>query len=808
MSTPSLTEQLGSFYLGREYNLDTKSLESPLVNYDSKDLVTHGVVLGMTGSGKTGLCLALLEEAAIDDVPAIVIDPKGDIANLMLTFPDFRQEDFEPWVQEGDARRKGMSKEEYAKQQAELWEKGTADWGQSPERLRQFRERTDVNIFTPGSSAGIPVSILSSLEVPPLEVMESGELLGERIESTVTSLLALVGVRAEPMRSPEHVLISAIFQHSWQAGQGLSLEMLIRHLQSPPFDKIGVIDLETFAPSKDRVELALKFNSLLASPSFAQWIEGVPLDIDQMLRSKDGKPRISIFSIAHLSDDERMFFVSLLFNQMLGWMRSQSGTTSLRALLYMDEIYGYLPPTANPPSKKPLMTMLKQARAYGLGCLLATQNPVDLDYKALSNIGTWWLGRLQTERDKARVLDGLEGAAAGDGGKFDRGEMEELLAGLGSRVFLMHNVHEDAPTVFHVRWVMSYLRGPVTRNEIQTLMEPRRQRVVDELGTAVSDAGGSAPGGPAKSTSADRPVLGAGIEEAFVLSAGETEGLSYRPTLLRQASVQYRHTKSGIDQTMQRRLVLPFTDKGLQESELIEWTAKLSSLRESPEKGIGFDSVPGEAISSKSYTAWEKGYIDQLYREDREEILYSPDAKLYSEIGEEEAAFRQRVGLEGRQARDEAVEKIRRKYESKLKTLENRLRTAKSALSREEAQAQSSFWQTVTSVGATIMGALFSRKKVSVTNMRRGASSMNSASRAYQQKQDVARAEEKIEDVENDIKEMEEELKQAVAEIEERFDPQNIELEPLTLKPYKKDIHVESCKLLWLPEDDRGDWAW
>ncbi|NNM30698.1 MAG: ATP-binding protein, partial [Akkermansiaceae bacterium] len=425
-------EKLGRFYLGREYDVKKGELEEGLVLYDSKDLVTHGVVLGMTGSGKTGLCLALLEEAAMDNIPAIVIDPKGDIANLMLTFPEFRPEDFRPWINEDDARKKNISPDEFAGKTAAMWKNGIADWGQSPDRVRRFQDKVDINIFTPGSKAGIPVSILSSLGVPPFEVMDDGELLGERIESTVSSLLSLVGVDADPIQSPEAVLLGAIFNHCWAAEQGLTLESLIRHIQRPPFGKVGVIDLESFMSSKDRQELALRFNNLLASPGFSTWLQGPPLDIQRMMFADDGKPRISIFSIAHLGDTERMFFVSLLLNQMLAWMRSQSGTTSLRAMLYMDEIYGFLPPTANPPSKKPLMTILKQGRAFGLGTLLATQNPVDLDYKALSNIGTWFLGRLQTERDKERVMDGLTSAEGG----MSRKEISKILSGVEKRVFL------------------------------------------------------------------------------------------------------------------------------------------------------------------------------------------------------------------------------------------------------------------------------------------------------------------------------------------------------------------------------------
>ena len=343
--SPADYEKPGCFYLGRECAPESKELLDDLVLYDSKDLVTHGVVLGMTGSGKTGLCLALLEEAAMDNVPAIVIDPKGDISNLLLAFPDLDAAGFRPWINEDDAAKKGITPDEHAAKTAAMWRNGLAEWGQDGERIRSLRDKTDINIFTPGSRAGIPVSILSSLSVPPFEVMDDGELLGERVESTVSSLLSLVGVDADPIQSPEAVLLSSIFQHAWAAGQDITLETLIRHIQKPAFDKVGIIDLDSFLPEKSRQALALKFNNLLASPGFSTWLEGPPLDIAAMLHDPKGKPRISIFSIAHLGDSERMFFVSLLLNQMLGWMRAQNGTTSLRALLYMDEIYGYLPPT-------------------------------------------------------------------------------------------------------------------------------------------------------------------------------------------------------------------------------------------------------------------------------------------------------------------------------------------------------------------------------------------------------------------------------------------------------------------------------
>ena len=447
-------EKLGVFYLGKT--------KDGLLLYDSKDLVTHAVCVGMTGSGKTGLCITLLEEAAIDGVPAIIIDPKGDLCNLLLTFPNLSPQEFQPWVEEGGD----------ATQQANLWKEGLAKWGQDGERIKRLRDAADFSIYTPGSNAGLPVSILKTFAAPPEAIRQDNESLSERINTTVTSLLGLIGIEADPIRSREHILLSNILNQEWSNGRDLDIAALIQKVQTPPITKIGVMDLDSFFPADDRFQLAMALNNLLASPSFASWMEGEPLDIQKFLYTPAGKPRLAIFSIAHLADAERMFFVSLLLNQVLGWMRTQSGTTSLRAILYMDEIFGYFPPVANPPSKLPLLTLLKQGRAFGLGVVLATQNPVDLDYKGLANTGTWFIGRLQTERDKARVLEGLEGIAAGTGMKFDKQQMEQTLAGLAKRIFLLNNVHDDGPEVFETRWAMSYLRGPLTRAQIKSLTDP------------------------------------------------------------------------------------------------------------------------------------------------------------------------------------------------------------------------------------------------------------------------------------------------------------------------------------------------
>ena len=784
-------EKLGQFYLGKEYDLEKKEISGEPVMYDSKDLVTHGVVLGMTGSGKTGLCIALLEEAAMDNIPAIVIDPKGDIANLMLTFPELNGPSFRPWVNEDDAAKKGVSADEFAEKTAGMWKKGLVDWGQPPERIAALRGKVDINIFTPGSNAGIPVSILSSLDVPPPEVMEDGELYGDRVSSTVESLLSLVGVDADGTQGVEAVLLGAIFQEEWKEGRGLDLEKLIRQIQRPAFGKIGVIDLETFYPEKPRQALAMKFNSLLASPGFSTWLEGAPLDIAKMLHRDDGKPRISIFSIAHLSDKERMFFVSLLLNQMLGWMRTQRGTTSLRALLYMDEIYGFLPPTANPPSKRPMITMLKQARAFGLGCLLATQNPVDLDYKALSNIGTWFLGRLQTERDKMRVLDGLEGAAGSQNTKFDRKRMETLLSGLGNRIFLMNNVHEDGPVLFHVRWVMSYLTGPLTRGQIKGLMDPKRGDFVTEKAAAAGEDANPMARKPVAETSS-RPAVGAGVIELFAPAENEV----YKPFLLREATVHFSLAKAGVEGSRKVAKVNAILEKEIRWDDTA--TIDPAILREDAVEGVGFSDLPGYAMNAKNYKAVEKDFADELYREEREEIWFCPALKAWGKIGEAEADFRVRIAHGAREQRDEAMAKIREDAEKKIRTIEGRLRTAESQLSKEEAEAGSAKVQAGISVLGGILKTIFGRK-AGMGGIIRGTSSgtVTKATSAYKQQKDVSNARAKIEGIEEEIEQIRKALEKDLAEVGESYDPSLLALEKETLKPTRTDVVVERVALLW-----------
>ncbi len=467
-----------TFYLGRRYDPESKKLADDVVYYDSRDLTTHAVVVGMTGSGKTGLCINLLEEATLDNIPSIIIDPKGDITNLLLDFPDLRQEDFEPWVNLDDAQRAGMDIGQFAADIAHKWQQGLASWGIVPDRMRWLKFAARYSIYTPGSDAGLPVSILASLRAPRDDWQANAEANREKINGIVTALLALVGLDVQPMQDKEHVLVANIFEYAWQRGQDLTLQDIILQVQKPPFDKLGVFPINDYISERQRQKLALDLNNIVAAPSFQSWLNGDPMDIHSLLYQPDGRPRVSIFYIAHLSESERQFITTLLLENVLGWMRTLSGTTSLRALLYIDEMFGYFPPyPRNPPTKEPLLRLLKQARAFGLGMILATQNPGDLDYKGLSNAGTWFIGRLQSENDKQRVMSGLESLASVNS-ELSLRDVGKLISDIPPRVFLMHNVHDQGgPTMIHTRWAMSYLRGPLTRQQVQVLMADQKAQL-------------------------------------------------------------------------------------------------------------------------------------------------------------------------------------------------------------------------------------------------------------------------------------------------------------------------------------------
>ena len=816
-------EKLGVFYLGRPYDLPRKRPKEGLLLYDSKDLVTHAVCVGMTGSGKTGLCLSLLEEAAIDGIPAIAIDPKGDLSNLLLTFPELSAEQFAPWINEEDARKRGLSPQDFASQQAELWKQGLAEWGQDGSRIRRLRESTDFAIYTPGSNAGIPVSILKSFAAPNQTIMEDTELLRDRISGTVTSLLGLVGFDADPIRSREHILLSTILSTAWKQARDLDLGSLIQQVQTPPITRLGALDLESFFPSKARFELAMRLNNLLAAPGFEVWLEGGALNIDSMLHTPGGKPRVSIFSVAHLNDAERMFFVSLLLNQALGWVRSQSGTSSLRALIYMDEIFGYFPPVANPPSKTPLLTLLKQARAFGVGVVLATQNPVDLDYKGLSNTGTWFIGRLQTERDKARVLDGLEGAAAGTPMKFDRQKMEQILAGLGNRIFLMNNVHEDGPEVFETRWTLSYLRGPLTRNQVKVLMEARKSTLSPSPTQPAEPSGESGqPGAPSFATSArssaraageptsEHPALTPGIPQYFIsLRGAQPPGsqLLCHPMLLGCGKVYFTDPKAQVHVEQDRSYLATITEGAVavnwQEARQVNLTE--SDLEKSPLGKALFAALPPEAGKIKNYEIWKSSFAEALYRSQKLELLRSPGFKQISRPGESERDFRIRLQQVAREERDQWADKVRQKNAPRIASLQERIRRAQQAVDREAAQANQQKLQTAISFGATLLGAFMGRKALSASSLGRATTAVRGVGRSMKESQDVTRAAENVEALKEQLAALEGQFQSETEAVGTKLDSSTEILETLTLWPKKTNISVRLVALAWAPYWETAD---
>jgi hypothetical protein len=787
MTAPSSDdfEKLGVFYLGRRYDLERHVADGPLVLYPSKNLTTHAVCIGMTGSGKTGLCLGLLEEAAIDAVPVLAIDPKGDLGNLLLTFPSLDGAALAPWVEEGVDPEAEAAK----------WRRGLAEWGQEPARIARLREAADFAIYTPGSRAGLPLAILKSLAAPPPSVRDEPDLLRERVEATVAGVLAMCGLGAsvDGASSREQVFVATLVERAWRAGADLDLPGLIREVQRPPIDRVGALDLETFFPSKDRAALAMALNTLVASPSFAAFAEGAPLDAGKMLYSENGRPRVAVVSIAHLGDAERMAVVTLLLQEVLAWTRAQRGTSSLRAIVYMDEVAGYVPPVAMPPSKRPLLTLFKQARAFGVGVVLATQNPVDLDYKALSNAGTWFIGRLQTERDKARVLDGLEGAAASAGRGFDRATMERTLAGLGSRVFLLNDVRADAPIVFQTRWTLSYLRGPITRDEIRRLMEPARAPVEAQAARPAAS--------PSTGTGGERPALPSEIREVFLplAGAGADAAITYVPRAVAQVAVRFLAPKLGVDERREGLVVAPLVDGPF----TVDWDhadelrLRIDQLAKAPAPGARFAPLPSEAWRAKSWARWAKELAAWMQAHQVITLYRSPSTGEVSRPGESEGEFRARLQHESREDRDREVERLRAKWASKLNALDEKLRRARQAREREAEQARAATLDTALSVGATVLGSLLGGRGRSST--RAIVSGARGATRAMKQSKDVARAEETISALAAQRAELERRIEEEVAALGAERDPLTELLEPVEVRPRRADVAVPYIALAWAP---------
>lgn len=819
----------GEFFLGKVFDLAEGKLTDTPLNYAPADLTTHAIVTGMTGSGKTGMCVGLLEEAAVEGIPAIIIDPKGDLTNLLLHFPEFRPEDFAPWIDPEIARREGKDLAVAAAETAESWRKGLAGWDLGSDDIRTLKDSVRFGLFTPGSTAGTPVNILSSFAAPEVSWDEHRELLREKISTIVTALLGLIGINdIDPLRSREHILLSNILEDAWGKSESLTLVELILRTQNPPFENLGAFAVDSFFPEKDRSNLAMRLNSFLASPSFEVWREGQSLDIGNMLYGPSGKPRHNIFYLAHLNDSERMFFVTLLFASIESWMRTQRGTSSLRALVYFDEIVGYLPPVANPPSRPIMLRMLKQARAFGVGLLLATQNPIDVDYRGLSNAGTWVIGRLQTDQDKQRLLDGLDSA----GGGLDRKEVDRIISVLPKRTFFIHNVHEKAPRIFGTRFVLNYLAGPLMRTQIPDLMELdgiEHLAPPSRPAASVSGASMTAEAAPAQaaysvaasataSKTADgelltmtRPAAPARTEEYVVpadlalgqaLAAaglGSVPGITqgdtiYRPALYAQAHVAYASSKHGIN--YERKLAaLPSETRGRSVvwDDFVWKSYDIAELHQSALPGAKYTQITGWLADTRLLSQLKQDFADWVYRAATIQVRTIPSLGISAgpEIGD--AEFEKMVQKASDKTIQEQLAKLNDAHKKTIAELERKIRRQEQQVESEETKLNQRRLEEVGSAGEVILGFLGVGRKRSVS------SSLTKRRLTSQARQVVEREQGELEDLITLKAELEAEHTRKTTALQQEAAERTDQVSTVPLSPYKKDIFIDLFGIAWCP---------
>ncbi len=782
MSTTFDYEKLKLFYIGKE-KIDDQTF-APLV-YKNKDLTTHAAIIGMTGSGKTGLGISLLEEAAIDNIPSIIIDPKGDMGNLLLTFPNLKGSDFEPWIEEQDAVNNGLSVSEMALKTAQTWKSGLEADFQNQERIQKLKDSADFTIYTPGSNSGVQISILSSFKAPSIEVLEDNELVTSLISSTVSSLLSLIEQK-DDSSSKESILISTIFMNSYSNQKDLSIEELITCIVTPPFPKVGIFDLETFFPQSERLKLALKLNAIIANPSFKSWIEGEPLDISNLLYDENGKAKISIFSIAHLNDSQRMFFVSLLLNQMVSWMRRQEGTTSLKALLYMDEIFGYFPPNSNPPSKQPMLTLLKQARSFGVGIILSTQNPVDIDYKGLANIGTWFIGRLQTKQDKEKVIDGLSSAS---NGKIDKNEIENLLSNLEKRTFIMKNINEDGIKVFQTRWALSYLKGPITKEQIKFLMSNKT------INSVVKPEIQKTKGESTNKQNSAKPLIPNLIEQKYLYTS-QSENYYLQGYFLCKCSVHFSDTSKNIDQTneLNYRFYLQKEAQYVNFEELEEF--KENSFETKERVNSNYYETPIFIQNEKELKQIQKDFTDYIYRTNKLSLFKNEDLKIVSKQNESLTDFKIRIQDRLNEKIDEQIESLQEKFSKTNDSIDDKLNKLFDKLEKEQLQANTTTTDAIISIGTSLLGAFFG-KSTTVSTIGKVASSARGASKILKEKSDVKYVESEIQQLQIQKEELQKTLEDEISKINEENKISNFQIEEIFIKPKRTDIFNIKLELLW-----------
>lgn len=769
-------EKLGLFYLGKDVDKTTMEATEALTLLKNKNFTTHAAIIGMTGSGKTGLGVGIIEEGAIDNIPSIVIDPKGDMGDLCLTDPSFSSASFEPWVKD-EAKAKEADVGEYVKKISAMWKEGIESSGQNSERVEKFH-KVKKTIYTPGSSAGVAINIMSSLETPPAQVMEDSDTFASYLKSTTTSLLSLVGIDSDPLDSKEYILLAQIITKVWLADEDLSIEGIIGKIINPAFKKIGVLSLDDFYPQDARFKLATKFNSLLASPGFSLWLQGDSLDIQKLLYDEKGKAKIAIFSISHLNDEERMFFVTLLLNKYIAWMRQQSGTSALKTLLYMDEIAGFFPPTKNPPSKEPMLLLLKQARAFGIGVVLSTQNPIDLDYKGLSNIGTWIIGRLQTTQDINRVIDGLGGKV---GSSFDKGEIRQLLANLKKRTFFLKSAHLDDIRLFSTRWVMSYLKGPLKKDEISTLMQVQKeaQSIKEEtVDTLIRN----------NETLETFQHIDESIPQYFEPDASAEN--HFVGTLMAKAKVHFYSQRRGIDEERELNLSLALESKqqNIRWDDAGEEDFDFQKFPHTAPSKAKFQSLPKIILEDKGLKKAIRALKETLYQEQSLDLLRCLSPKLESKVEESHSDFIVRLQDILKEKKESEIEKLQTRYAAKEKVLTDRLSRAKERVEKESSDSTNSMIET----GIAVLGALFG--KASPTKI---GAALRKGSKVLKERGDMSRAEERMVAIQEDMEALEYELEDKIDVLNEKFDVENYAIEKFKIKPRKTDIDVALCAVVW-----------
>ncbi len=770
-------------------------IEGEQTLFDAGDLTTHGVIVGMTGSGKTGLGVIYLEEALRSGIPTLVLDPKGDMTNLLLTFPELRPEDFAPWVEPDQ----GQDRMEAATGTADLWRNGLASWDLTGSDIGALRDRAGFTIYTPGSTTGVPLNIVGSLQPPPGDWSDP-EPLRDEIQGITSGLLGLVGEDTDPVSSRAHILISNLIEYAWRSGSSLDMATLLGWIQDPPVRKLGVFDVDTFFPPKDRTELALRLNGLLASPGFEAWTQGAPLDIDGLLWDDSGKPRAAIVYLAHLSDEERQFAVTLVLSKLITWMRSQPGSDDLRVLTYMDEVFGFVPPVAEPPAKRAILTIMKQARAFGVGMLLSTQNPVDLDYKAMSNAGTWCVGRLQTERDKARILEALASAT----GDVDVGELDARVSALGKRRFLLHSTKRAQPRLFTTRWAMSYLRGPLTRDQLKELQPSWTPDTAPPVGRpaaasptppdtdAVADPTSSRANVPLMPAIPDRVTIGYLSPSApWASEVGARPGSrTHEAALAVTVSARYDEAKAGVDHTEQWEAIYHPLLASFDPGTAIEVDHDSKDFATSVSEAEYL--LPEAPIGTRTYyDEVARAVKDHLRQTGRIEIHRNPELRLYSRVGESRAAFGERCEAAAEDGADEAAAKLSDRYKSRLRTARRALETAQDRAATAQDKAAGYQQDAMMNQAGAVFDLLLGRKRSrSITG---GSSRKRSAERA------AGQAERKVAHERGDLAELEQDLVDELDEIAAAWEEKAGAIESLEIGLERDDVKVEDISLVWIP---------